>query len=282
MNINHDVCRSGPNRAEQGFSMKVRIINRRLPDIERAPDFGDNIFSNIHDASAPRAIVPHQRLSQSAEVVYPTGFQSVAPEKITRKTPELLRGVSSMSAKTQVVTASGGKTVGELSVGEQILTRDNGFQKLRWTGYLPTKSNSTMVEIQSSAIDAGIPSDVLHVSGRQRVLLTCPEIADQFGTREVLVRAGDLLHLEGVNEIECNEPMVAMLFDRQEVLRANDAWLDTMTPDKEALEQFSGDERQEIRAIFPQMNDVPLERSYPSARPVLRSEFARQFQRFDC
>lgn len=262
--------------------MKVRIINRRAPVIEPAPVFGDNIFSNIHDATAPRAIVPRGQIENAGEVVFPTGFQSVEKEKITRKTPTLLRGVGCMSAATQVITPSGGKSVGELASGDLVLTRDNGFQQLRWIGSPSNASTSSVVEIQSNALDAGIPSDVLRVSGRQRVLLTCSEIARQFGTREVLARAGDLLHLDGVSEVEGDVPMIALLFDRQEVLRANNAWLDTMLPDKESLQQFSEAEQEAIRALLKKTGDDHSGQSYASARPVLRSEFARQFQRASC
>ncbi|MDC0737046.1 Hint domain-containing protein [Cognatishimia sp. SS12] len=260
--------------------MRVRIVNRRLAEQAVLPSFGDNIFAQVQERCGVQAVVPAPAEGRAANVLRPAGFQCTGIDRITQATPADQRGVSCLAATATVVTSAGLRALHDLRAGDLVLTRDNGFQPLLWIGHVAgDKAVPMAIEIAADAIDEGIPSEPLIVSARQRILLSCPEIAAQFGTTEVLARAVDLLHLEGVSEVAAPDSFFALFFARHEVLRVNDAWLDTLQPDAENMRCFSSSQRDAITALCPRLNALPLERSYPAARPSLRRAFARQFQR---
>jgi hypothetical protein len=56
-------------------------------------------------------------------------------------------------------------------------------------------------------------------------------------------------------------------------------WVESFAPDSEARKHLTEEERDDINRLVPGLSDLPFDRSYPSARTVLRREFARQFTR---
>ena len=189
----------------------------------------------------------------------------------------MMRGVSSFCGSANVMTPDGVKKISEVTAGDLLLTRDVGFQPVVWVNKV--KSSETVVEIDVDALGDGKPDEVLTVSGRQRVLLTSPQILERFGEHEVLARAGDLLHFEGIREIERSDDMFALVFETHQVLRVNDAWLDSLQPDREVSKNLSHAQKASLKDALPKLNDLPFDRSYPACRATLNETFARQLVR---
>lgn len=260
--------------------MKVRVVNRRLTGAGVFQSRQDNIFSNISEVAAPQAATSPLQAPKSAQVLHPTAFSAHRKERVTKKSPAQLQGMSCSAADSIVITRSGAKSAADIHVGEMVLTRDNGFQPVLWKKHVTAGNVAPMtVEIKIDALSAGIPGSRLVVSGRQGILLTCPEIMEQFGSAEILVRAGDLLHLNGVAEAAEEFEGVALMTPRHELISVNGMWVESFAPDSTARNCLSDKEREELVCLVPGLTDLPFERSYPAARTVLRSEFARQFTR---
>ena len=260
--------------------MKVRITNRRAAEASYREELGDdNIFNDIQDDLAPRAIVPPVEVSNSAAVLRPEVFRADRPDRVTTTTPDVLRGVACASGHAKVITPEGAMPIGHLQTGSLVLTRDNGFQPVLWCADITgTDAVPAQIEIAQNTLATGKPSEPLRVSGRQRVLLQGPDIAACFGKPEVLVRAGDLLHLDGFERVEAEKhvPHMALLFQNHEVLRVNDIWLDSLQPDTENMRYLNKAQTTVISELLPDLKTLPIDRVYPAARPVLRTSFARQ------
>ncbi|MEE2944945.1 MAG: Hint domain-containing protein [Pseudomonadota bacterium] len=266
--------------AELRQTMKVRVVNRRLTGAGMFQSRQDNIFSNISDVAAPQAATSPLPTPKSAEVLHPSAFLVHRKERVTKRSPAQLQGMSCAGADSIVITRSGAKAASDIRVGDMLLTRDNGFQPVLWMKHVAGSDAAPMtVEIKIDAISAGIPGSCLFVSGRQAILLTCSEIMEQFGSAEILVRAGDLLHLNGIAEATDDFEGVVLMTPRHELISVNGMWVESFAPDSTARKCLSDKELEEVLCLVPGLTDLPFERSYPSARTVLRSEFARQFTR---
>lgn len=260
--------------------MKVRVINRRIAGSDAVQSKQDNIFNHIPDVAAPDAVASRLSDVPSAQVLRPGAFAAHRRERVTRTSPSQLQGVSCIAEGAIVITRSGVKAVQDVQVGDMLLTRDNGFQPVLWRKEISDQAAAPMVvEIEVDAVDLGIPASTLYVSGRQGLLLTCPEILQQFGSSEILVRAGDLLHLDGICQVEQALSGVALMTPRHELISVNGMWVESFAPDSEARKHLTEEERDNINRLVPGLSDLPFDRSYPSARTVLRREFARQFTR---
>ncbi len=262
--------------------MRIQLMNRRAQNEAAAASYDDNIFLNIKDPQTPKAITPKVPVAARDIIEAPTQFQCFEDEKIQSSTPAHLRGVGCISASGKVMTSRGAKSVGELAIGDLVLTRDNGFQPVRWVGEVEGKDAvPSMIRIESDTVEVGVPDEALVVSGRQKILLSCASSAKQFGVQEVFVRAADLLHMEGVNEVATEDApkMTAILLDQHQVLRVNNTWTESLRPDSECLSHLNKEAHEAIEAVLPNLKKLPIERSYAAARSMLRSTFARQFSR---
>ncbi|GAA6207334.1 hypothetical protein NBRC116601_06270 [Cognatishimia sp. WU-CL00825] len=257
--------------------MRVRIRQRRSTALESRPMRGDNIFSDIRLEHPPRAVVPGLATAKKAQVIRPTSFQIDPIERVTSASSEHARGIGCISANGTVITPSGPRPASVIAKGDKVLTRDNGFQTVRWcTHQLDHAAMPSLVEISAGAISEGKPDSDLCVTGSQRLLVTGTQVSESFGASEVLVRAGDLLHLDGFEEVHEHVGFVALVFDQHEIMRVNQTWVASLQPDHVCRNHLSKLQCEELFKIFPALKGLPIERSYPAARPLLSARFARQ------
>lgn len=265
--------------------MRVRLVNRRQNGATALQTSHDNIFSEVSDFAAPRGIPARMNPIEPAQVLRPEAFtlgggRSSARPSSGHNTAVQAQGIACLQADAEVITQSGVKALGDLSVSDRVLTRDNGFQPVLWVGAVASsEATSSFVEIAPDAVMGGKPDKATIVSARQTVLLTCADIPAQFGSAEVLARAGDLLHLDGVRLTETAPRSVAVLMGQHELLNINGLWMDSLLPDSEALTHLAESDKDTIKSLLPDLGRLPFDRCYPAARTVLRPEFARQFTR---
>ncbi|MGH1453143.1 MAG: Hint domain-containing protein [Paracoccaceae bacterium] len=257
--------------------MRVRIVQRRNATLEGRPKQGDNIFSEIRLDNTQRAVATWSVGATAAKVIRPAAFEIDALERVTQSSSRHAIGVGCISAASRVITSAGSQRVADIEIGDKILTRDNGFQSVRWIAKLTDRSAlPSLIEISAGAIAEGKPDSNFIVSGNQRLLITGAQVSESFGASEVLVRAGDLLHLDGFQEMEDHSGFVALVFDQHEILRVNQSWLASLQPDHTCRSYLSEEQSGDLFRIFPRLKDLPIARSYPAARPLLSARFARQ------
>lgn len=164
---------------------------------------------------------------------------------------------------TLIETEHGMRKVEDLAVGDRILTRDDGFQPLRWIGSkhltphrLDLQPNLRPIRIAAGALGRGCPAADLVVSPQHRVLVRSDIAKRMFGTEEVLVAAKHLLDLEGVALADAAGEGVTylhLLFDDHQILRSNGAWTESLFVGPETLNALPPAARREIAALFPEL-----------------------------
>ncbi|MEM6727098.1 MAG: Hint domain-containing protein [Pseudomonadota bacterium] len=179
-------------------------------------------------------------------------------------------------AGTLIATREGARPVEDLVAGDMILTRDNGFQRLRWkkSRRLDASAHLAPVRFETGALGKGLPRRPLRVSPQHRMLMRSKVAARMFGTAEVLIAAKKLLGLPGVTQ-EGPGPVSYhhLLFDRHEIVLAEGAPTESLHLGDQALRAMDRAQRDELREIFPDLRlAIP-------ARPVAERKSAREVVR---
>ncbi|WP_378942132.1 Hint domain-containing protein [Paracoccus sp. R86501] len=185
------------------------------------------------------------------------------------------------AAGTLIRTDKGEVAIQDLSKGDMIWTRDNGFQPLRWVGVshldaidLAAKPKLLPIRIKAGALGVNMPAADLVVSPQHRVLVRSAIAQRMFGAAEVLVAAKHLTELPGI-DIDTTVTAISyhhLMFDAHEVVLSNGAESESLYPGPQALRALSAAALAEIEAIFPGI----MEASPASARPFARGAKVRQ------
>ncbi|KPA20269.1 hypothetical protein shim_32580 [Shimia sp. SK013] len=174
------------------------------------------------------------------------------------------------------MTRSGLVAIEDLSRGDDVLTRDNGYQALRWIG---RSSRLAMGEDAPVEISAGALGnhDAIAFSRNHRVLVQSDTAATLFGESEVLIKAGDLVNNTSVRVRNDGLPVtyVHLLFDRHEIVRANGLDCESYHPSHETLDSFDPATQQEILSHMPNTDKFMGYGYGPVARVSLRAQEAK-------
>ena len=182
--------------------------------------------------------------------------------------------VTCFVAGTLIETRSGPVAVEDLKVGDEVLTRDNGYQPIRWIG--STRLSARMlalfprlcpIRISAGALGQDMPAADLLVSPQHRVLVRSRIALKMFGAMEVLVPAKQLLQIDGIDQATDLQTVeyFHFLLDRHEVVISNGAETESLYTGPQALKSVSKEAHAEILALFPEL-----------ASPEYRSDPARQ------
>ncbi|MDG3041195.1 Hint domain-containing protein [Roseicyclus marinus] len=96
-----------------------------------------------------------------------------------------------MSGQAVVMTTEGPRTVESLRVGQVLVTAAGARMPLRWTERRPRLCLGRMAPVQLRAPYFGLARDIW-VTPETRVVRSGPAVEYNFGTEQVLVRAGDM------------------------------------------------------------------------------------------
>ena len=183
---------------------------------------------------------------------------------------------------TRIATPSGERPVEELRSGDRVHTRDNGIQTIVWAG-CKTVSRASLavtpdlrpVRIKAGALGNGLPERDMLVSPNHRMLIVSERAELYFEQSEVLVAAKHLTARAGIKVV--NVPgitYVHFMFANHEVVLADGAWSESFQPGDHTLEGVGEAQRQEIFALFPELQTEAGVRNYSAARRSLRREEA--------
>lgn len=182
---------------------------------------------------------------------------------------------------TRITTDRGEVAVEDLRLGDRVLTRDNGYQPLRWIGRrdlsladLIVKPALRPVEISAGALGAGLPLRSMKVSPQHRMLIEGARAEILFGDLEVLVAAAHLTVLSGVEtRLTAGVSYIHLLFDQHEILCAEGAWTESFQPAMRMVDGMELAQRTEIATLFPELANEDFD--YPAARLSLKSHEAK-------
>lgn len=190
--------------------------------------------------------------------------------------------VPCFAAGTLILTDRGERPVEDLSVGDRVWTRDNGFQHVRWRGQrsltateLTANPQLSPVRIRAGALGPGRPQRDLTVSPQHRILVRSQIAQRMFSASELLVAAKQLTQIQGIEIVSGTQPVtyVHLLFDRHEVLMSNGAETESLYPGPQAMAAL-GDAAEEIYALFPNLREDA--QPFAGARPFASGKRARQ------
>ncbi|MEL6700954.1 MAG: Hint domain-containing protein, partial [Pseudomonadota bacterium] len=157
-------------------------------------------------------------------------------------------------AGTAILTPEGERPVETLSVGDMVMTHDNGPQEIRWIGSRTLVAQGKHAPI---AIRAGALGDhrTLLVSPHHRILIRDLLSELLFGEPEVLVSAKDLVNDRSIRPREGGEvTYVHMLFDQHEIVFSEGLATESFLPGPQTADCFEQAVLDEICDIFPELD----------------------------
>ena len=170
------------------------------------------------------------------------------------------------AAGMEIDTPDGPRRVETLRAGDLVLTASKGPQPIRWAGATTVMAQGDLAPVVISKGTLGNTQDLI-VSPQHAILLKDWRAELIYGQPEVLVRAKDLLHLDGVRQQPVGIVTYChILTDEHHVVRAHGVWSETLFPGNMALCALDAEAQAEIAALFPDLRGYGT-----TAAPCLRS-----------
>lgn len=187
-------------------------------------------------------------------------------------TPHLGLGASVVcfAAGTEIETPDGPRRVETLQEGDLVMTAAMGAQPIRWSGASTVVAQGDLAPIVITRGTLGNDRDLV-LSPQHAILLSDWRAELLYGQSDVLVRAKDLLNMDGVYRrpgrliTYCH-----ILMDQHHVVKAHGVWSETLYPGAVAMDAVNSEAQAEIDALFPDLSAYG-----PTAAPCLRGFEAR-------
>lgn len=188
-------------------------------------------------------------------------------------------GVICFTPETLIETPQGPRLVADLGEGDWVQTKDNGPQKIIWTGgrritgaRLFAMPELRPVRLRADALGMGEPTGDLIVSPHHRLLIGGQAARDLFNADEVLVAAQDLVNDRSiVIDRHIRElTYVHLLFETHQVLFANGLETESFHPAFTDLGAMTQRDRQRLYEALPDL-ETSAELYGPAARRTLSS-----------
>ncbi len=184
---------------------------------------------------------------------------------------DLINGPTCFTRGTLIACQRGAVRIEDLRVGEQVWTRDNGLQPLRWIGQAEHAGTGRFAPVCFMKGALG-NARVLRVSQQHRMLVGGWRAELLFGTPEVLVPALDLVNGDTIYlDPQPSVTYFHLLFDRHQIVTANGIASESFAPADTAIAALDHPARAELFALFPELRDgtnVPWSEAYPTLNPA--------------
>ena len=171
---------------------------------------------------------------------------------------------------SRIQTERGDVPVEQLREGDLVLTRDDGFQMLRWVGHREVLGMGAYAPIRIWEGAFGDHNE-LWLSPLHRVLIRDSLAELLFGEREVLVAAKDLVNDRSVRRVEVDTvDYFHLLFDRHKVIVPEGLPTESFMPEPQIKNSFEAEIVHELCELFPELDIETAEGYSPAARRMLR------------
>ena len=192
-------------------------------------------------------------------------------------------GVICFAQSTRILTPDGTKRIEDLRPGDSIQTKDNGAQRVLWTGHrrmtgarLHAMPHLRPIRFRSGALGIDRPDEDLLVSPQHRMLVKGAAALSLFHADEVLVAAEDLLN-DGsicIDRTLREVSFVHVLMERHQIVWANGLETESFHPSNTALETVDPAQRAGLLDILPSLADDPFAYGDFARRNLTSSEAA--------
>ena len=170
---------------------------------------------------------------------------------------------------TRIATARGQVPVEELEIGDRVITRDHGYQRIRWIG---STARVARADIAPIVIRAGVVQNArdLRVSPNHRLLMKGPMVEFFIGQSEVLVAAKHLV--DDLRVLRAPPGWVEyfhILFDHHELVLSEGCWTESFHPGRVGWSTLCAETRAEIVDLFPGLDAMTGDSDISTARYVV-------------
>lgn len=180
---------------------------------------------------------------------------------------------------TRIATDRGWRPVETLRRGDRVVTRDNGLKRIAWAGRRDVSYSDLMeipelqpVLVRRGAFGQGMPERDMLVSPQHRFLV----LPEGRGGEECLCSARALCFRDGIGLASMlGVSYLHILLEAHEVILADGVWTESFHPDDATLHGMEMHTREEILALFPEIETLGAVRRFPPARTILQSRFER-------
>ncbi|MFO1173938.1 MAG: Hint domain-containing protein [Paracoccaceae bacterium] len=184
---------------------------------------------------------------------------------------------------TLVETDRGPVAVEDIAEGDRVLTRDNGYRPVRWSGRRDLTAAELLaspalrpVLIRKGALGPDLPERDMVVSPQHRLLLTGARAELISGETEVLAAALHLVGRPGIRRAPATAASyIHFLFDQHEIVRSDGVWSESFQPGVASLGGLDAAQRAEILTLFPELATEPGLTAYGAARLSLKAHEVR-------
>lgn len=163
---------------------------------------------------------------------------------------------------TVIATAQGPRRVEDIRAGDLVLTKDAGFQPVRWAGKtdltaqdLQAAPNLRPVHIPANAFGPGMPVRDMYVSPMHRIGIVSAQVELYFGTYEVLVPASHLVGSRGITQrlpqTDNGIGYVHFAFDHHHLVQSDGIWTESFQPAAQVVSNMERAVRAELETLFP-------------------------------
>lgn len=193
---------------------------------------------------------------------------------------EAVNHVPCFTPGTKIRTLQGLVPIEHLQVGDRVLTRDNGYQPIRWistrhlsAATLAQHPNLGAITFKAGCFGDGLPERDTTVSPQHRMLINSPQVELYFGENEALVAAKHMLGMDGVTlaDRSSGQTYVHVMFAQHEIINGDGAWSESFQPGDLSLKGLDDAQRLELLALFPDITETRVLRKYSTARLALRN-----------
>lgn len=192
-------------------------------------------------------------------------------------------GVICFTPGTRILTPNGPCLIEDLRPGDAVQTKDNGPQPVQWIGSrimtgarLFAMPHLRPIRFRHGALGIDRPDHELLVSPGHRMVVKGAVARDLFNTSEVLVTASELVNGSSI-AIDLNVRSVRyihVLLDHHQILFANGVETESYHPANTTLGSLTKQDRAELLALCPDLQDNPLSYGPYARRNLSTSEAA--------
>lgn len=188
---------------------------------------------------------------------------------------------------TRIMTPDGETAVEALEIGDRVVTRDHGAQRISWIGStkvtpgrIAANASLRPILIRKGALGTDLPQRDMRVSRQHRVLVRDWRAEVLYGDEGgVLVPAFALCNDSSIVEDRPTEDVtyIHIAFENHEIIYADGLETESFHPADRTVAGLSEAQREELLTLFPHLAD-DAEFAYSIARDGVKGREARLFR----